>query len=83
MGKLYPVYRILPPFLIVYGVFATFGNMMELRISSDAALYGSSSYEARMLYFIAAIRGFYEFFFFAGIAAVVAGVNKYLVKGNI
>ena len=82
MEKLDPLYKAAPLILIIYGVVATYANMSDLRISGNNMFaVGASSYEERMLYISAVIRGFYEFFFFLGLAALVAGLNKRNSKG--
>ena len=77
MDSFSQIFRAVPALLVAYGVMATFGNMFELNITGDAMrMSGDNSYEMRMLTIVAMIRGFYEFFFFLGLAAVVAGLNK-------
>ena len=77
MEKLDPLYKIAPVMLIIYGVAATYANMSDLRIAgNEMFMLGTGEYEVRMLHISAVIRGFYELFFFLGMAALVAGLNK-------
>ncbi len=79
MDKLYPLYRIMPALLLIYGVVMTFFGMLELRITGNQAwLAGDTSYEVRMLSYIGAARAFDPLFFFGGLAAIVAALEHRL-----
>lgn len=80
MDKLLPLFRILPPLLVVYGVVLSFAEIVALR--NTAAIGGgidaSMLSELRITYLTGLVRCFDGIFYYFALAALVAAASRYL-----
>ena len=82
MDKLLPLYRILPPLLVVFGIVMTAASAIELRTSAGLGGGMDATYlhELRVTYLAGLVKSFDSMFFYFALAAVVAAANRYLEK---
>lgn len=82
MEKLLPLFRILPPLLVVFGIVLTTAEIIALRntASIGGGIDASILNEVRITYLTGLVRCFDSMFYYFALAALVAAANRYLEK---
>lgn len=77
MSKLVPLWREMPLVLLIYGIVLTVFDVANLQATLAATgMMGDSEWSVRMLRYSSVAGAFYNLFWFAGMAALVSGVNR-------
>ena len=79
MPQLLPIFRTLPPILVVFGLVLSIGNIAEVRATQSQFVLDSSFMTTeRTIYIVAIIRSMADFLYYTALAALVHAANRFV-----
>ncbi len=77
--KFLPLFRLMPPLLVLYGIILTVANVAELRATANlAGMNGTYYTEARVMHLAGMVKSFADVFYYTGFAAIVLAATRYM-----